>query len=110
MRFEMATKRDPDDDALFAESPVARRTANFQTAGVVYPKVKLRSWQRFVVPLECHEYLRWKRDERKREKGTAQIGERPEVIAKPAATGKKAKGKKTQDINLSGMEDSDTDE
>jgi hypothetical protein len=109
MRFEMATRTDPDDDALYAELRVGRRTANVQTSAVVYPKVKLRSWQRFVVPAECHEYLRWKRDEKKREKGTAQLSERPEVPARPPGPVKKGKGRKSQDIDVSGMEDNDTD-
>jgi hypothetical protein len=30
---------------------IGRRTPNFQTVGAVYPKVRLRSWHRLIVPL-----------------------------------------------------------
>jgi hypothetical protein len=52
--------------------------------------------------------LRWKRDER--EKGTGQFSEGPETAARATGTVKKTKGKTNQDGDLSGMEDSDTDE
>jgi hypothetical protein len=90
-----------NDDLLRSRiQSIGKRTATFQAAGVVYPKVKLRSWQRFIFPPECHKYLRWKR-----EKGTTQFSEGPAAAASVTVTTKKAKGKKSQDVNLSGMED-----